>query len=309
MHRFYILILIFGLQSNYLLYSQQYAYKPDSVIRYSIHGIDTNTKQPVEKVLYNYDKDYNILEKRVYIWHQLHNKWELNDRLTFTKYAGEIVETNYDVRSKYESIKYRHLYKLNQQNKIIEVTKDKKEGNETIVLYKTMFEYQNDTLKKIDYFRSSTTFFKEKSKSFSHVKQKIIEKTTFFNEQNPLQKTNLYQTIDINSKFKTTKKTFKYEDKLSDTICITHFNELNQPINDTIFKQLSNSTTKSNVIYISASLFYYKQNKQPLKKIEYKLLPNGKMDLSKTNYMTIYYTNEKAPISLLQIGESMIQEF
>jgi len=288
------------------LFGQQYAYKPDSLISYTMHGLDSNSKRPLEKILYNYDKDYNLIEKKVFIWQQMKNSWERNSRSTFSKYANETLEFYFEVRGTNEIKKYRQLYKHNPQDKIIEITRDKKEVNEIIVLSKILFEYTKDTLRKIDYFKSSTTFFKEKTKTYSYLKPTITETITYFNEQNPSYKINHHYVKELNTIQKTSKLSTRYEDKLSDTLLFTRMNEWNQPIADTLLKRVKTTPTKNKDTYFSATEYNYTSNRQLSNKIEYKLLPSGKIDPTKTIHLTVYYTNEKAPVVKLQSGEYYI---
>lgn len=170
-------------------------YFPDSIIYYSLRSTDTASKVPLRKELFKYDKDFSLVEKTMFRWDLLKNKWLLEAKFSLSYRKNEIHVEKYVIENeKNEILVARNIAVLDDKGEIIETTSFNKDrySDKHDRRNKFEYEYKKDTLVTMRFFEQSTTFFLKKQikyqflynkmlileKTFSEIDGSIVEKST-----------------------------------------------------------------------------------------------------------------------------------
>lgn len=276
-------------------------YKPDSIISYKLSNCDTFTKRPETKIIYTYDKDYNVIEKQIYQWNQMNVNWKYMSKSSFSYYKNDIVENTYKIEVNYPQFLYKQIYRFDKINRPLEITKEIRPKLETIILEKDLFTYKNDTIQKIESYLKGTTFFKNKETIFSFGKNKLTKTESFFSELDGLshKKINMH-SFKNNYKIKTE---ISSTSKLDSTIIISnYYSKDSLLLSDTL--SVYQAKVKMNFATIN---YIYDSTKHLKYEITYFLDKKGKKDTSKEGKMKVYYYHKNSPIIKGNFSDTIIQ--
>ncbi len=180
---FFLSILICPLKS----FSQFEIDSYDSMIGYTLLSIkDTGSKIPQSKVQNFYTKEGLLNEKLYFIWDAKLRQWKKEKRFALRYYSKEILIDCYKYEFfKQEILASRVIIKYDSsKNQIQEVAQQLKDRySEHYKRWSLIkYTYLKETLMKEEYFKSGTTFFKEKEVKYKNSKDKILKTETRFKE-------------------------------------------------------------------------------------------------------------------------------
>jgi hypothetical protein len=281
--------------------AQEVFYKPDSIILFKFNNGDTSKKIAEHKITYKYDKDFNVTEKHNYHWSLSNFSWKYISKSTFSYFKKDIVEDVYTIEVNYPQFIYKKVYTFNSLTRPLEITKEIRPKTEIVILEKDLYTYEKDTLQKIESFKKSTTFFKNKETVFSVGKNKITKTETFLSELNGISHKKIQkQTFKNNHLIQTE---ISSTSKLDSTFVISNYYSKDSLLqSDTL--SFTQEKVKNNLAVVN---YMYDSTKHLQYEITYFLDKKGKKDTSKEGKMKVYYYHKNSPIIKGSFSDYIIQ--